>query len=771
MARKPTINTAEKKERHEVLDAPYFSVENYIPLVADFPDPVLITDSRKKVAFLNRAAETLFGGALHKGDPCPICSLAPGLTVKEEVKGVLYCAAQSGQSVYRAPILFKDRQAMHRSLMVTSTPIRPNGGQPAGCFVVLRDVREDLQAHPKLELQLATMESILENFPLPLFTVDPDLVVTHMNELMKDLTGYSRREAVGKMTCGSVLNTRQCGTEECVLRRVMTTREPVFGLHRQMRDRQGREIHVLVNASIITDHLGQVIGGYEAIRDITHRVEAEQKIELMSELTHEGIMMVDEEQRIQFANSRMTRITKLSKEEMIGKELGEVLTPQHRRMSLNLFRQAQDGHWLERHFLSTLDPTPDSAGDRRVFETWMAVSRIGKSSFTYIYMRNLTNRIRMGRELHKAKNFLENIINRSVDGIVVVDAKGVPLIFNEGAERILGYKAEEVIGHPEILFQFYPSEVAKEMMRRMRSDEYGPRDRLNSTQVTFYDKAGKEVPVSFSAAIVREGGREIASVGIFSDLREQLRMRRELEETQAQLMQAEKIASLGRLSAGVAHEVNNPLAGILIYAELLERQMQNGIFDREYLAEIINQTLRCQQIVTRLLEFSRQALGQKMHFDVNEIILRCIDLISHQAIFHNIEVKTDLDPELPKILGDPGQLQQVFTNLLLNAADAMQGHGKITVASRPTLSRDGIILNFTDTGSGIPPDIQTKIFEPFFTTKPPGKGTGLGLSIVFSVIQRHGGAIEVDSAPGGGTIFTIRLPLETPPEVAQFDFL
>ena len=771
MARKPTIKPAGKKERHEVLDAPYFSPETYIPLLADFPDPALITDHRQRVVFLNRAAEALFGSAVKQGDPCPVCSPGSGLTLREEVKGTLRCAALNGQSVHRAPILFKDRQEKHRSLMVTSTPIRVNGGQPAGCFAVFRDVREDLQAHPKLELQMATLASILENFPMPLFTVDPELRVTYMNESMEALTGYRRHEVLGKLTCGAVLNTKQCDTEDCVLWRVMRTKEPIFGLRRAMRDRQGREIHVMVNASVITDHQGHVIGGFEAVRDITPMVEAEQKIELLSELTHEGIMMVDEEYRVQFANSRMCQITNLSKEDMVGKDLGEVLSPQHRRLAINLLQRAAEDQWQESHFISTLDPAPESEGERRVFETWMAVSRIGKSSFTYIYMRDLTNRIRMGRELHKAKNFLENIINRSVDGIVVVDVKGNVLIFNEGAERILGYKAEEVIGHPEVLFRFYPPETAKEMMRRMRSDEYGPRDKLNSTQVTFYDKAGKEVPVSFSAAIVREGGREIASVGIFTDLREQVRMRRELEETQAQLMQAEKIASLGRLSAGVAHEINNPLAGILIYAELLERQMQNGTFDREYLTEIISQTLRCQQIVTRLLEFSRQSLGQKTHFDVNEIILRCIELISHQAIFHNIKIKTELDAELPQILGDPGQLQQVFTNLLLNAADAMQGHGKITVTSRPTLFQDGIILTITDTGPGISPHILTKIFEPFFTTKAPGKGTGLGLSIVYSVIQRHGGTIEVDSAPGGGTTFTIRLPLETPPEVAQFDFV
>lgn len=339
MARKPTGKTPARKERHE-LDAA-FVPDPYGPLLADFPDPVLITDRRKKVAFLNRAAEALFGGAVHVGDPCPVCSPAPGLFVREEIEGVLHCAAQNDRRVHRAPIRFRDSQARHRSLMVTSTPIRADGGRPAGCFLLLRDVREDLEAHPKLELQLATLASILENFPLPLFTVDPNLVVTFMNESMEVLTGYKRQEVVGKMTCGSVLNTKECDTEECPLRQVMETKKPIFALHRQVRDRQGREIHVLVNASIITDHLGQVIGGFEAVRDITHRVEAEKKIELLSELTQEGIMMVDEEHRVQFANSRMSKIVNLPKEEMLGKDLGEVLTPQHRRMSVNLFQQAR----------------------------------------------------------------------------------------------------------------------------------------------------------------------------------------------------------------------------------------------------------------------------------------------------------------------------------------------------------------------------------------------------------------------------------------------
>ena len=146
---------------------------------------------------------------------------------------------------------------------------------------------------------------------------------------------------------------------------------------------------------------------------------------------------------------------------------------------------------------------------------------------------------------------------------------------------------------------------------------------------------------------------------------------------------------------------------------------------------------------------------------MNEAASRCVDLISHQALFHNIEIVQDLDVNLPQVLGNASEIQQVFTNLLLNAADAMHGRGKITIASSLAPQGDGLVVTFTDTGPGIPQDISNKIFEPFFTTKPPGKGTGLGLSIVYGVMQRHGGTIEVDSYPGCGTTFTLRFPLKS----------
>ncbi|MFA5112328.1 MAG: PAS domain S-box protein, partial [Desulfobaccales bacterium] len=567
-----------------------------------------------------------------------------------------------------------------------------------------------------------------------------------------------------------LLNTVQCFTGDCVLKQVMLHKKAFSGERRVVRTRNGREVPVTVSASIVTDPDGRVIGGFEALRDITPVVEAEQKLDLLTQLTREGLLMADENHRIIFANTRMMEILNIPRSRIIGMHLGEALTSQHLHMAQELASLVDQDFQQETRFCSILDKPDAENHVPRVFETCMAVSRLGAKTITCLYLRDLTSRILIERELQKTNAFLTNIIQSSVDGIVVVDKKGVPLIFNEGAERILGYKAEEMIGNPENFRRFYPLQEATEMMRRMRSNEYGPPDKLNTSRITFINKQGEEVPVNFSATIIRERGEEVGSVGIFTDLREILKVHRELEAAQSQLVHTEKIASLGRMAAGVAHEINNPLAGILIYAELLQRDLAADDAHRENLEVIVNQTMRCQQIVNRLLDFSRQTLGQKKLFDINDVLHRCVELISHQPFFLNIKVEERLDPFLPQIVGDPGQLQQVFTNLLLNAADAMNGQGRITIASRPTPQEDGVILTFSDTGVGIPVEIRDKIFEPFFTTKPPGKGTGLGLSIVYGVMQRHGGAIEADSSPGGGTTFTIRLPLDSQEKGITMEF-
>jgi len=304
------------------------------------------------------------------------------------------------------------------------------------------------------------------------------------------------------------------------------------------------------------------------------------------------------------------------------------------------------------------------------------------------------------------------------------------------------------------------SEEDKENMRKMRSDQHGPVGKLNPTSMSVTTKEGEEIPVTLTASIITIDNREIGSVGIFTDMREVLRMRKDLEDAHLQLVQSEKIASVGRMAAGVAHEINNPLAGALIYAELLKERLSDDPQGQNDIQEVIDQTLRCKKIVAELLEFSRQSIGQTSSFSLGYLINQCLNLLVNQALFHNIRVVTEIDPDMPEMVGDIGQLQQVFTNLFINAVDAMEGKGLLTVAAGYQSEPSRFVIKVSDTGPGIPIELRDKIFEIFFTTKPVGKGTGLGLAITRNIIQLHGGTIAIECPPDGGTAFLIELPLE-----------
>jgi two-component system NtrC family sensor kinase len=231
----------------------------------------------------------------------------------------------------------------------------------------------------------------------------------------------------------------------------------------------------------------------------------------------------------------------------------------------------------------------------------------------------------------------------------------------------------------------------------------------------------------------------------------------ELVSVQARMVQSEKLASIGRLAAGVAHGINNPLGGILSLTMLALEDMPADHPLRADLDTIVKQTLRCRDIVKGLLDFSRQSDAQAAMTDVTPVIDSTLALLERQPVFQNIKVTRLLEPNLPPVLIDPGQLQEIIVNLVLNGVDAMEEHGGLTVESVEDEAAGEIVIRVTDSGKGIPPEVMPFLFEPFFTTKKVGRGTGLGLAIVHGVVTRAGGRVEAVSAPGA-TTFTLRLP-------------
>ena len=247
---------------------------------------------------------------------------------------------------------------------------------------------------------------------------------------------------------------------------------------------------------------------------------------------------------------------------------------------------------------------------------------------------------------------------------------------------------------------------------------------------------------------------------------------RELLAARAEVAQGEKLASIGVLASGIAHELNNPLTGVLTFTTLMRKKAQDGSEDAEDLDLVIRETKRCASIIRRLLDFAREKVPVMGFFNLNRVIEDTVRFVERPVSLQQIEVTTDLDPELPQVWGDADLLKQVIMNLLVNAQQAIEGNGTITVQSHPYLASaastpDGepisaVEIVITDTGCGIPPANLQRIFDPFFTSKEVGKGTGLGLSVSYGIVKSHGGKINVESVIGVGTTFRISLPIRSP---------
>jgi len=233
------------------------------------------------------------------------------------------------------------------------------------------------------------------------------------------------------------------------------------------------------------------------------------------------------------------------------------------------------------------------------------------------------------------------------------------------------------------------------------------------------------------------------------------------EDDFSKLMQADRLVTLGRLVAGVAHEIGNPLTGILTYAYLLRDSFSKDDPRREDLELIIQETLRCREIVRGLLDFARQCKLKREGVELNQVVSRAVRLVEKQKEFKEVKIITELGPEMGEISADPFQIEQVVLNLVINAGEAMPKGGRIWVRTRD-LNNGWVELRVEDEGVGIPAELKEAIFEPFFTTKKDQGGTGLGLSICYGIVKNHSGEILLESESGKGTKFIVRLPKNPP---------
>lgn len=373
-------------------------------------------------------------------------------------------------------------------------------------------------------------------------------------------------------------------------------------------------------------------------------------------------------------------------------------------------------------------------------------------------IRDITRATLLEQAYSGMRRFVDRVIQASPSAIVAADRKGHVILMNHAAQELFGYHFQDA---PSLSIEdLYPKGTARAIMRELRRGRGARRPgQIAPVRLDILTVSGERVPVEMSAAIIYEDDQEIATMGIYNDLREKLASEETLAEARAQILQSEKLASLGRLAAGVAHEINNPLTGIALYAGLLREDLDTDDPQAGSLDNILEDTARCQEIVKNLLAYSRQASPGKQTFSLTRCVDESLGLIRDQKLFFQVEIRKSFSAEELWVRGDRKQLDQVVINLIMNALDAMEHEGTLTL--RTGMSDDGAagFVEVQDTGTGIPEELTQKVFEPFFTTKEFGKGTGLGLSTAYGIVSEHGGSLRVSQTGASGSTFRMELPL------------
>ncbi len=464
----------------------------------------------------------------------------------------------------------------------------------------------------------------------------------------------------------------------------------------------------------------------------------------LDSLTDIFTLVLDQEQRVVYANAAFLEHFGLRWPEVSGRLVGELVTPvKGPGPDLTALGPIEKGPLYPARTLLTRK----IQGKKFVYEaTLYPLLDDTPGPWTIGIIRDVTDRHDLESQVRQLDELERNLVQASMDGIIVNDMEGNILIFNEGAAKILGYRPEEVIGKLNA-GRLYPRRLAHEIKEMVYGPAYGGVGLLENFETVARHKDGTLVPIWLSARLLYEDGREVGIVGYFKDLRE----RKKMEED---LLRNERLAALGRMVAHITHEIKNPLLVIGGFAQQLEHLPEMPQGARRKL-KLIHEEVQClEKVLADLGSFTRITPTQKIPADLPSLVREVAELMEAGFKETRVVFRFEDPPPMPPFPFDPGQIRQVLINLFKNALEAMPRGGQLTVGLKTR--QDQIVLTVTDTGPGIPPEHMSSLFTPFFSTKE--KGSGLGLTICRGLVEQHGGKIKIDSEVDQGTTLTIHLP-------------
>jgi PAS domain S-box-containing protein len=603
------------------------------------------------------------------------------------------------------------------------------------------------------EIQEANLfnERILGHAPVGIFTLDSKGMVTSLNPAMVRILGIPRRVLIGTSLLSRLekispllsgylsrgLNGERFDLIDC----------PLTG-----RSRSRFQRFVAVKGIPLKNTYGLSEGLLCIMEDTTEKTLNARRIEYLKNYDEniiqsitDGIMVLDPSLRIQTWNRKMEEILQVKAKRVLGKSLDQL---GRSFFSLEFIARLKEiikmgAPFEEKGFRFKTRTRGTIVLNLKIIPL---LDKGGGISGTIVLHEDITDRERI--EIR-----YQNLFETAQDGICLTDLKGRVVSANQKVLRILETDWKTLQGTP--LTRFLPPEKKSFLQEKVALVKEGRE--LEPYEVELISESGRLVPVELSITAVRQDEKVLGLQIIGRDITS----RKRIEE---EMVQASKLAAVGELASGVAHEINNPLASVAGYAEevldIVREKGKMGAQDlnefEEAIATILDQTHRCKEIIQSLLNFARQGDFEVLPVKINDLIQKTLVLIDPDIKSFKTKIVKELAPNLPAAETNPSQLQQVFINVIKNALDAMDSGGELKIISQ---LKDGFIqVRFKDSGGGIPPENLDKIFNPFFTTKPPGCGTGLGLSISYRIMAKLKGTIEVESQVGCGTTFVLSVP-------------
>jgi len=631
--------------------------------------------------------------------------------------------------------------------------LKDGAGNVLGFVTSSRDITERKRAEEALGQSEEKYRTILEEMEDSYFEVDLGGHLTFVNNSVCRDLGYSREELIG-MSYKDFTIEDDIESVFRVFNEVYRTDVPNKGFPWKTVRKDGVCGFAETSISVLRNDKGEIIGFRGVGRDVTERKKMEEAINLqrayfqqLFDNSPDAILMMATNDRAIQANRGFEVLFGYSNEEVKGRSLIELIIPevdvQEASDSLQRIlggevvrkesvRRRKDGSLVDVSVLAY----PIRFNDKLVG--------------TYGVYSDITERKQAEEKLRQSEENYKTLFNSSVIGTFVLDAETMKIVIgNQAAAEMLGFSSvEEAIGINPLDFILLED---REMVLEIVTKELFEQDLRRTQELRMITKDGREIWISATAARIMHEGK-LAGLISFTDITEEKRQRE-------RLMMTDRLASLGELASGTAHELNNPLTSIIGFSQLLmEREVPDDI--REDLKLINNEAQRAASVTKNLLTFARKHAPEKQLNQINNIIEDVLKLRAYEYKANNIEVERQFAPNLPEIMADYFQIQQVFMNIIINAEYFMiNEHNKGTLTITTKKQKDTVMILFADDGAGIPPESLRRIFDPFFTTKEAGKGTGLGLSICHGIVTEHGGQIYARNQQGKGATIFVELPI------------